>query len=81
MVVALDGNSAGANTIQEAKNGKRKAWVFVNRRARVLYAKALAIQGYVSIFDDAHVTAQILRAVDKVSSETVNSNWFMPDLR
>jgi len=81
VVVALDGNSAGANTIQEAKNGKRKAWVFVNRRARVLYAKALAIQGYVSIFDDAHVTAQILRAVDKVSSETVNSNWFMPDLR
>lgn len=80
VVVALDGNSAGANTIQEAKNGKRKAWVFVNRRARVLYAKALAIQGYVSIFDDAKVLPQILGAVDKVSNETINSNWYLPDL-
>ncbi len=66
VVIALDGNSAGANTIQEAKNGKREARIFVYRRAGVLYAKAQAIQGYVSVFEDASVAAEIEKAVRKV---------------
>ena len=69
VVIALDGNSAGANTIQEAKNGKRKAWVFVNRHARVLYAKAQAIQGYVSFIGGAEDAERIAAAVDKVRKE------------
>ena len=52
VVIALDGNSAGANTIQEAKNGKREARIFVNRHARILCEKARAIQGYVSFIED-----------------------------
>ena len=66
VVVALDGNSAGANTIQEAKNGKREARIFVYRGAKVLYSKAQAIQGYVSTFDGAEVIDSILASVDKV---------------
>lgn len=66
VVVALDGNTAGANTIQEAKNGKREARIFVYRRAKVLYAKAQAIQGYVSVFDGAEVTEKIIASVNKI---------------
>ena len=69
VVVALDGNSAGANTVQEAKNGKKKARIFVNRHARVLYAKALAIQGYVSLFDGAEAADAIVQATEKVWNE------------
>ncbi len=69
VVVALDGNSAGANTIQEAKNGKKKARIFVYRGARVLYTKARTIQGYVTVFDDEKVADKIIEAVDKVNAE------------
>ena len=69
VVVALDGNSAGANTIQEAKNGKREARIFVNRRAKVLYAKAQAIQGYVSVFDGAEAAGKIIASVEKIYSK------------
>jgi adenosine deaminase len=69
VVVALDGNSAGANTIQEAKNGKKKAMIFVYKGARVLYTKARTIQGYVTVFDDEKIAGKIIEAVDKVNSE------------
>lgn len=71
VVIALDGNSAGANTIQEAKNGKREARIFVYRRAKVLYAKAQAIQGYVSVFDGAEVTEKIIASVDKIYGKMI----------
>ena len=66
VVIALDGNSAGANTIQEAKNGKREARFFVNRRARILCEKARAIQGYVSFIDDKNSAEAILRDAQRV---------------
>ena len=69
VVVALAGNSAGANTVQEAKNGKRRAHIFVNRRARVLYAKAMTLQGYVSLFDGAEAVPAIAAAVEQVYAE------------
>ena len=69
VVIALDGNSAGANTIQEAKNGKKKARIFVYRHARVLYTKAQTIQGYVSVFEGSEAAESIVRSVDKVWNE------------
>lgn len=69
VVVALDGNSAGANTIQEANNGKKKARIFVYHGARVLNTKARMIQGYVTVFKDEAITGRILLAVDKVFGE------------
>ena len=66
VVIALDGNSAGANTIQEARNGKKEARIFVYRHARVLYAKAQTIQGYVSVVEDASSVPLIEASVKKV---------------
>ena len=50
VLIAFDGNSAGANLIQEAKNSKYKALILISRQSRVLKAKAGALQGYVTIF-------------------------------
>ncbi len=69
VVIALDGNSAGANTIQEAKNGKREARIFVYRRARALYAKARMIQGYVSVIEDDKSVENIMQSVKKVYNQ------------
>lgn len=50
-VIAIDGNSAGANLIQEAKNGKGKADIYVSRHSTGLRAKAKSLEGYVKLFD------------------------------
>ncbi len=52
MVVAFDGNSAAANLIQEAKNGKGKAHILVWGHSKTLRQKALSLKGYVDIFDE-----------------------------
>ena len=65
VVVALDGNSAGANTIQEARNGKKKAAIFVSRHSRMLSAKARTLKGYVTLFDGPEVMESLIRAVEQ----------------
>ena len=50
VLVALDGNSSGANMIQDAKNGKRKCHIFVLNRRGMLREKAKNLEGYVSLF-------------------------------
>ncbi len=50
VLVALDGNSSGANMIQDAKNGKRKCHMFVLNRRGMLREKAKSLEGYVSLF-------------------------------
>ena len=50
VLVALDGNSSGANMIQDAKNGKRKCHMFVLDRRGMLREKARNLEGYVSLF-------------------------------
>ena len=65
VLIALDGNSSGANLIQEAKNGKRKCHIFVFDRARMLREKALDLQGYATLFDEgADLAEQVRRAVE-----------------
>ncbi len=49
-VIAFDGNAAGANLIQEAKNGKYKAQIFVSESSRGLKPKAESLLGYVTSF-------------------------------
>ncbi|MBO7401824.1 MAG: adenosine deaminase, partial [Lachnospiraceae bacterium] len=51
VVIAFDGNSAAANMIQEAKNGKGKAKILVYRHTKALREKAGSLEGYVSFFD------------------------------
>ena len=52
MVVAFDGNSAAANLIQEAKNGKGRSAILVWSHSRTLQQKARSLQGYVEFFDE-----------------------------
>ncbi len=50
-LIAFDGNSAGANLIQEAKNSKGKGYIFVNSCAATLRIKADSLGGYVTLFN------------------------------
>jgi hypothetical protein len=63
VVVAFDGNSAGANIIQEAKNGKGKALILVWARSRTLREKANSLEGYINFFDEENSVAQQLQAL------------------
>ena len=49
-LIAFDGNAAGENLIQEAKNGKYRAQIFVLSASRSLKAKAESLKGYVRLF-------------------------------
>lgn len=69
VVIALDGNSAGTNVIQEARNGKRKARIFINRHATSLYSKAKTLRGYTAVIENANASEQILEAVASVWDE------------
>ena len=50
VLIALDGNSSGANMIQDAKNGKRKCHMFVLDRKGMLRETAKGLEGYVTLF-------------------------------
>lgn len=69
VLLAFDGNSAGENMIQEAKNSKYPCRIFVNRRSRSLQEKADLLKGYVTLFgQDDPVAEEILRmSVEGVS--------------
>jgi len=56
LVICFDGNSAVENLIQEARNGKGKAAIFVWERAQSLRRKALSLEGYVHIFGGGKVS-------------------------
>ena len=51
IVIAFDGNSPVSNIVQEAKNGKGKAKIYVNIENYNLRIKARSLQGYVAPFD------------------------------
>ena len=46
---AFDGNSAIANLVQEARNGKGRTRIFVYPKSTMLKAKAHSLHGYVTI--------------------------------
>ncbi len=50
IVLAFDGNSPVSNLVQEAKNGKGKAKIYVNSDVEALKAKANSLSGYVKEF-------------------------------
>ena len=50
IVVAFDGNSPVSNLVQEAKNGKGKAKIYVNSEVEALKDKAKSLGGYVKEF-------------------------------
>ena len=51
IVIAFDGNSPVSNLVQEAKNGKGKAKIYVNKDNQNLAQKARNLEGYVVSFE------------------------------
>lgn len=49
VLFAFDGNTAAANLIQEARNGKGKTYIFIAPNSPILKAKAASLQGYVTL--------------------------------
>lgn len=68
VVVAFDGNSPVSNLVQEAKNGKGKAKIFVNGNVETLKEKAKSLGGYVEEF----------KPDESISEKIINWN---PDLK
>ncbi|MBO4458192.1 MAG: adenosine deaminase [Butyrivibrio sp.] len=52
IVVAFDGNSAAANLIQEAKNGKGRSLILIWAHSKTLRQKAESLKGYANLFDE-----------------------------
>ena len=63
VVLAFDGNSPVSNLVQEAKNGKGTAKIYVNDKTPALNEKAKSLQGYVIPF------AEEKNIVDKIFSD------------
>ena len=57
IVVAFDGNSPVSNLVQEAKNGKGKAKIYINSDVEVLKDKAKSLGGYVVEFQSNDIIA------------------------
>ena len=57
VLITFDGNSAGVNLIQEAKNAKYRCKIYADRHSRVLKAKADSLEGYVRLFDETDIQA------------------------
>lgn len=53
IVIAFDGNSPVSNLIQNAKNGKGKAKIYVNEESSSLSEKAKLLEGYVTLFKES----------------------------
>ena len=69
VVLAFDGNSAVANLVQEAKNGKGKAKIYVNEETPALQDKAKSLDGYVVPFN---VKENIVDRILKENPEIIN---------
>lgn len=62
VVMAFDGNSPVSNLVQEAKNGKGKAKIYVNDKNPILYDKATNLGGYVVPFSfEDNIVDRILK--------------------
>jgi len=55
VLLALDGNCAAGNLVQEAKNAKYPCRIYADRHSRVLKAKSDSLEGYVKLFDEKDV--------------------------
>ena len=61
---AFDGNSSVANLVQEARNGKGKAEIFLYPKSPMLRAKAASLDGYVTINASAGEAIRKIRALE-----------------
>lgn len=76
VMLAFDGNSAIANLVQEARNGKGRTWIFIHPNSSVLKAKAESLDGYVTInapsweiIDKIHELEENIAIVHKIEEK------------
>ena len=70
IVVAFDGNSPVSNLVQEAKNGKGKAKIYVNSDVEALKDKATSLEGYVKEFKiDDNLVDKILSDYPEIGTD------------
>lgn len=62
ILIAYDGNSAGSNLIQEARNGKGKASIYVYHNSPLI-EKAKSLQGYVKLFESDEYANEIVKKI------------------
>ena len=65
VMIALDGNSAACNLMQDARNSKYESRIFVDERSEVLKSKAESLQGYITMIRGGDNADEILRYVEK----------------
>lgn len=71
IVVAFDGNSPVSNLVQEAKNGKGKAKIYVNSDVTTLREKAKSLTGYVIPFSiKESIVDQILKEAPELRDDS-----------
>lgn len=77
VLIALDGNSAGANMIQESRNAKKKCRTFVSEHSRVLKDKASSLHGYITFIANPENTSKeiISRVKDAWQRESAEKEW------
>ena len=64
-LLAFDGNSAVANLVQEARNGKGYARIFLYPRSPMLKAKAASLQGYVTLHASANSVIEAIKQLQE----------------
>lgn len=64
VLFAFDGNSAVANLVQEARNGKGRTWIFAYPKSQMLKAKAESLHGYVTIHASAEEAIKKIREIE-----------------
>ena len=64
VLLAFDGNSSIANLVQEARNGKGRAWIYVYPKSAMLKAKAKSLEGYVTIQAPAEEVVSKIRELE-----------------
>ena len=70
IVLALSGNLAVGNLVQEARNGKGKADIYISNNCKTLKEKSISLKGYVTtIYDSQDVVNQILSKQYKLGTE------------
>ncbi len=70
VVLAIDGNSAAINVVQEARNGKKKAQIFVSAHAGLLTSKARMLEGYARLIDGSE-SVGIISGINGTASRTL----------
>ena len=61
VLIAFDGNSSLANLVQEGRNGKGRAYLFLYPHSPMLKAKAASLDGYVTLYADADTVVQTIQ--------------------